>query len=160
MVPSDKYYKSHIVGVTSEVGLSTDRDLSVLMCLRNTMSFIPPQYRKSYGTIHYTTVTSWSKIIWISGHSIIHKWPSPFSGQWLVVGPVNGYIKVYIYLACFSHLMGLVLSYHPFYFLSASWILAGAGKCCYYCCLFCTLEQWLLQWFITMIKLCWQYGFP
>ena len=30
MVQSNKYYKSHTVGVTSEVGLTIDRDLSVL----------------------------------------------------------------------------------------------------------------------------------
>ena len=30
MVQSNKYYKSRAVGVTSEVGLTTDRDLSVL----------------------------------------------------------------------------------------------------------------------------------
>ena len=31
MVQSDKYYKSRAVEVTSEVGLTTDRDLSVLI---------------------------------------------------------------------------------------------------------------------------------
>ena len=30
VVQSNKYHKSHTVGVTSEVGLTTDRDLSVL----------------------------------------------------------------------------------------------------------------------------------
>ena len=30
MIQSNKYYKSCAVGVTSEVGLTTDRDLSVL----------------------------------------------------------------------------------------------------------------------------------
>ena len=30
MEQSNKYYKSHAVGVTSEVGLTTDRDLSEL----------------------------------------------------------------------------------------------------------------------------------
>ena len=39
VVQSDKYYKSRAVGVTSEVGLTTDRDLSVPMCLKNTTSF-------------------------------------------------------------------------------------------------------------------------
>ena len=34
MVQSNKYYKSRAVGVTSEVGLSTDRDLSVLPVLK------------------------------------------------------------------------------------------------------------------------------
>ena len=43
------------VGVTSEVGLTTDRDLSVPTCLRNTTYFIPTRYRKSRGTSHYTT---------------------------------------------------------------------------------------------------------
>ena len=39
------------------------------------------------------------------------------------------YIYIYIYtLACFSHVTGLVLSYHPFYFLSASWTLTGAAE--------------------------------
>ena len=31
-------------------------------------------------------------------------------------------------LACFSHVTGWVLSYCPFYFLSASWTLAGAPE--------------------------------
>ena len=53
MVQSDRYYKSCTVGVTSEVGLTTDRDLSVPTCLRNT-SFIPPRYQKSRGASHYT----------------------------------------------------------------------------------------------------------
>ena len=35
VVQSDKYYKSRTAGVTPEVGLTTDRDLSVPMCLRN-----------------------------------------------------------------------------------------------------------------------------
>ena len=35
MVQSNKYYKSHTVGVTSEVGLTTDRDLSVLIVKQN-----------------------------------------------------------------------------------------------------------------------------
>ena len=55
MVQSDKYYKSCAVGVRSEVGLTTDRDLSVLMCLRNTTSFVPPRYWKSHGMSQYTT---------------------------------------------------------------------------------------------------------
>ena len=37
------------------------------------------------------------------------------------------YIYIYI-LACFRHVTSLVLSYHPFYFLSASWTLAGAAE--------------------------------
>ena len=56
MVEANKYYKSRAVGVTSEVGLTTDRDLAEPMCLRNTTSFIPPRYRKSRCTGHYTTV--------------------------------------------------------------------------------------------------------
>ena len=52
VVQSNKYYKSRVVGVTSEVGLTTDQDLAELPCLRNTTSFIPPQYRKSRGTSH------------------------------------------------------------------------------------------------------------
>ena len=34
VVQSNKYYKSHTVGVMSEVGLITDRDLSVLIVLK------------------------------------------------------------------------------------------------------------------------------
>ena len=34
MVHLNKYYKSRAVGVTSEVGLTTDRDLSVLTVLK------------------------------------------------------------------------------------------------------------------------------
>ena len=45
------------MGVTCEVGLSTDRDLLVPMCLRNTTSFIPPRYLKSHGMSHYTNLT-------------------------------------------------------------------------------------------------------
>ena len=56
MVQSDKYHKSCAVGVTSELRLTTDRDLAELSCLRNTMSFIPLQYQKSRGTSHYTTL--------------------------------------------------------------------------------------------------------
>ena len=60
MAQSDKYYKSCIVGVTSEVGLITDRNLSELsislsVCLRNTISFITLWYRKSRGMSHFTT---------------------------------------------------------------------------------------------------------
>ena len=55
VIQSNKYYKSSAVGVTSEVGLTTGQDLLVSTCLRNTMSFIPPRYRKSHGTSHYTT---------------------------------------------------------------------------------------------------------
>ena len=53
MVQSNKYIKSRAVGVTFEVGLTTDRDLAELLWLRNTTSFIPPRYRKSRGTSHY-----------------------------------------------------------------------------------------------------------
>ena len=58
MVQSNKYYESRAVDVTSEVGLTTDQDLSVPTYLRNTTSFIPPRYRKSFGTSHYTKVFS------------------------------------------------------------------------------------------------------
>ena len=61
MVQSNKYYKSHAVGVMSKVGLTTDRDLAEHTCLRNTMSFIPPRYRKSHGMSHYTS-TQFSSI--------------------------------------------------------------------------------------------------
>ena len=56
VVQSNKYYKHRVVGVTSEVSLTTDRDLAERSCLRNTMSFIPLRYRKSRGTSHYTTL--------------------------------------------------------------------------------------------------------
>ena len=46
---------SRVVGVTSEGGLTTDRYLSVPTCLRNTTTFIPPRYQKSYGASHHTT---------------------------------------------------------------------------------------------------------
>ena len=55
MVQPNKYYKSRAVGVTSKVGLTTDRDLAEHACLRNTTYFIPPRYRKSRATSHYTT---------------------------------------------------------------------------------------------------------
>ena len=55
VVQFNKYYKSRAVGVTSEVGLTTDRDLAEPSCLRNTKSFIPPWYRKSRGTSHCIT---------------------------------------------------------------------------------------------------------
>ena len=55
VVQSHKYYKSCTVGVTSTVGLTTDRDVSVPMCLRNPMYFIPAWYWKSHGTSYYTT---------------------------------------------------------------------------------------------------------
>ena len=56
MVQLNKYYKSRAVGVKSEIGLTTDRDLAEPLCLRNTTSFILPQYWKSCSTSHYTTV--------------------------------------------------------------------------------------------------------
>ena len=56
VVQSNKYYKSCTVGVTSEVGLTTDRNLAEPSRLRNTMSFIPLRYPKSRGTSDYTTV--------------------------------------------------------------------------------------------------------
>ena len=55
MVKSNKYYKSHTVGVRSEVGLSTDQYLAESSCLRNMMSFIPPRYRMPRVTNHNTT---------------------------------------------------------------------------------------------------------
>ena len=61
----------------------------------------------------------------------IRRWPSPFPGQWLVAGPVSGYISVYIHWLAFSHVsgvIGLVLSYCLFYFLSAIQMLAGAAE--------------------------------
>ena len=39
VVQSNKYYKSRAIGVTSEVGLTTDRDLAEYPCLWNTTSF-------------------------------------------------------------------------------------------------------------------------
>ena len=55
MVKSNKYYKSRAAGVTSEVSLTTDRDLYVPPCLRNSTSFMPLRYQKSRGTSLYTT---------------------------------------------------------------------------------------------------------
>ena len=43
------------MGVTSEVGLTNDRDLAKPWCLRNMTSFIPPRYWKALGTSHYIT---------------------------------------------------------------------------------------------------------
>ena len=62
MVQSNKYHKSRAVGVTSEVGLITDRDLAEPSGLRNTTSFIPLRYRKSRSTDHYATM--WNSSIW------------------------------------------------------------------------------------------------
>ena len=59
VVPSDKYYKSHAVGVSSKVGLTTDRDLLIKTCLRNITSFIPLRYRKSHSMSHYTTINKY-----------------------------------------------------------------------------------------------------
>ena len=55
MAQSNEYYKSCTIGVMSEVGLTTDQELSGVTCSSNTMSFMPPRYRKSCGTSHYTT---------------------------------------------------------------------------------------------------------
>ena len=41
VVQSNKYYKSRAVGITSEVGLTTDQNLAERLCLRNMASFIP-----------------------------------------------------------------------------------------------------------------------
>ena len=49
-------------------------------------------------------------------------------------GHISVYIYIYIYIytpACFCHVScvtGSVLSYHPFYFLPASRMLAGAAE--------------------------------
>ena len=61
MVQSNKYCKSWVVGVTTEVGLTTDQDLVEPWCIRNTTSFIPPRYRKSRGTSHYTKIMNLKK---------------------------------------------------------------------------------------------------
>ena len=58
VVQSNKYYKSCAVSVTSEVGLTTNRDLSLLTCWKNMTSFIPPRYQKSCDASHYTTLRS------------------------------------------------------------------------------------------------------
>ena len=39
-VQSNKYYKSYAVGVTSKFGLTTDRDLSVLIVLKKTQRLL------------------------------------------------------------------------------------------------------------------------
>ena len=44
---------------------------------------------------HVTICISYE--LWTLGHSIVLEWLSPFSGQWLVAGPVNGYISVCIH---------------------------------------------------------------
>ena len=61
MVQFDKYYKSCAVvrptlDIMSKIGLTTNRDLSVPPCSRNTTSFIPPRYQESRGMSHYTTI--------------------------------------------------------------------------------------------------------
>ena len=61
VVQSNKYYKSRVVGVMSEIVLTTDQDLAEPLCLRNTTSFIPPRYRKLHGMNHYTTQTTEKK---------------------------------------------------------------------------------------------------
>ena len=107
---------------------------------------------------------NWGEVIRTLGHSIICKWLSPFSWQWLVAGTVNKYIRyiyIYIYIpACFSHVTGSVLSYHPFYLLSASLMRGGAVSqlvlLFYYACyLFYTLEQWLLHLFSPSPRVGW-----
>ena len=78
---------------------------------------------------HYLKVAK--SILW----TVIGCWPS----EWL-------YYCIYT-TACFSNVTGVtgwVVSYRPFYFLTANWTLAEAAKCCY-SYLFCMLEQWLLQ---------------
>ena len=67
---------------------------------------------------------------------------------WTVIGCRRSVWVYYcIYTpACFSRpsdVTGLVLSYHPFYFLSASWSRWSSKCCCSYSIF--TLEQWLLQ---------------
>ena len=87
------------------------------------------------------------EILWTLENSIMHIWLSPFSWQWLVAGPVNGYISVYIYRLASIMSQACYWVTARFIFvclLNASWG-HWAGKCCYYCCLFCMLEQWLLQ---------------
>ena len=92
-------------------------------------------------------VMSWGEIIWTLEHSIIFKWQSPLTGQWLVAGWVNGYISVYIHRIALVMLRAwywvTTISYFVCH-LDTSWG-SWTGKCCYFCCLFCILEQWLLQ---------------
>ena len=65
------------------------------------------------GTFHYSKVAK--SILW----RVIGCWPS----DWV-------YKCIYT-PACFSHVIGVtssVMSYRPFYFLSVSWMLAGAAE--------------------------------
>ena len=74
VIQSNKYYKSRAVGVTSEVGLTSDQDFAETLCLRNTTSFIPPWYRKSRGTSHYTTGsnrTVWN-LNWVQKNNMLN----------------------------------------------------------------------------------------
>ena len=83
MVHFDQYYESCTVGVTSEVGLTTDRrpselsvsaSLSASACLRDTASFILPRYQKSHGTSHYTTANFGYKLFTTSNTANVHTW--------------------------------------------------------------------------------------
>ena len=97
--------------------------------------------------VEVTCRTKEGEILWTLEHSITHMWLSPFSGQWLVAGPVNGYIGVYTYRFASVMLQSLYWVTDHFIFvclLDSSWG-CWAGKCCHYCFLFYMLEQWLLQ---------------
>ena len=74
--------------------------------------------------------------IW--GYSTIRRWPSPFSGQWLVAGPLSGHISVYIHWR-----YGFGIELLPILLFTASQMLAGAAESV--SCLFYMLELWLLQ---------------
>ena len=69
-------------------------------------------------------VTNWSEIIWTLRYSIISKWLSSFSGQWLVAGPVNGCV----YINFLQSNEGLGIELPPVLFWSASWTLVGAPE--------------------------------
>ena len=58
MAQSNKYYKSRAVGVMSEVGLTTDRDLSVLPVLKKHDVFYSSKILEVTWSSHYTTSPS------------------------------------------------------------------------------------------------------
>ena len=109
-----------------------------------------------------TWVTSWSEMQnWGRRDfmAITRMCLSPFSGEWLVAGPRNGYISVYvcvcvcIYIYIYIYWLASVMS-RDLYWVTACFIFVcqldaswgcWASKCCYYCCLFCMLEQWQLN---------------
>ena len=107
VLQSHKYYKSCALSVTSKVGLTTDRDLSVLTCLRNTRSFIPPRYRKSRGTSYYTTQCTTTLI----RKSIVI----------LIFLGLYTCVRVYIYIYIYIHIFFIKLIFYNYSIILMVW---------------------------------------